>query len=158
VAERIVVNTGPLVTLARIDCLDVVGQLPFEFLCPEAVRQELEEGEAAGHLRIDPDWISVHPLLHPIPQMMLASLDLGESSVIQLALEQKIALVAIDEWKGRRAALAAGLEVTGSLGLLAKAKLSGLIPALEPLIQRALKEGVRYHPELVKTLLAAVGE
>jgi hypothetical protein len=41
---------------------------------------------------------------------------------------------------------------------LAKAKLSGLIPALEPLIQRALKEGVRYHPELVKTLLAAVGE
>jgi predicted nucleic acid-binding protein len=44
VAERIVVNTGPLITLSRIDCLDVVGRLPFEFLCPEQVRKELDEG------------------------------------------------------------------------------------------------------------------
>jgi predicted nucleic acid-binding protein len=115
VAEKIVVNTGPLVTLARIDCLDPVGRLPFEFICPQEVRQELDEGEAAGHLRVAPAWITVRSLSGPIPQITLTALDLGEASVIQLALELDIKLVAIDEWKGRRAALAAGLEVTGSL-------------------------------------------
>jgi len=47
--ERLVIDTGPLITLSRIDCLDVMGRLPFEFLCPDAVRRELDEGEAAGY-------------------------------------------------------------------------------------------------------------
>lgn len=69
-----------------------------------------------------------------------------------------MSVVSIDEWKGRRAALAAGLEVTGTLGLLAKAKLQGLIPALRPLIEKAVEEGIRYHPEIVNAVLEAVGE
>lgn len=40
-AEPIVVNTGPLVSLARIGCPDVIGRLPYEFLCPVEVWQEL---------------------------------------------------------------------------------------------------------------------
>ncbi|HEY4562574.1 MAG TPA: hypothetical protein VIJ36_06320 [Thermoanaerobaculia bacterium] len=41
-AERLVVNTGPLIALARIEALDVVGRLPFELICPqELVRQVL---------------------------------------------------------------------------------------------------------------------
>ena len=32
VAERIVINTGPLITLARMDALDVPGQLSYEFI------------------------------------------------------------------------------------------------------------------------------
>jgi predicted nucleic acid-binding protein len=50
-----------------------------------------------------------------------AELGAGEAAVIQLALEQGIAVVAIDERKGRRAALSVGLRVTGSLGLLGRA-------------------------------------
>jgi hypothetical protein len=50
VAEPIVVNTGPLVTFARIGCLDLVGRLPYEFLCPAEVWQELHEGSASGLL------------------------------------------------------------------------------------------------------------
>jgi predicted nucleic acid-binding protein len=54
--------------------------------------------------------------------------------------------------------LAAGLEVTGTLGLLGKAKLLQFIPALKPLIDKALEEGIHYHPELVRAVLEAVGE
>jgi len=32
--ELIVINTGPLITLARIEALDVAGRLPFTFICP----------------------------------------------------------------------------------------------------------------------------
>jgi hypothetical protein len=38
------------------------------------------------------------------------------------------------------------------------AKLLGLLPALRPLIERAVERGIRYHPELVRQVLSAVGE
>lgn len=97
-------------------------------------------------------------LAKPISPVALAALDPGEAAVIQLATELSIPWVAIDEWKGRRAALAAGLSVTGTLGLLGQAKLRGLVPSLKPLLDKALAEGIRYHPELVRTILEAVGE
>jgi len=94
----------------------------------------------------------------PVAGVALAALDLGEAAVIQLALEMQISTVAIDEWKGRRAATASGLDVIGTLGLLGRAKILGLVPSLKPLIERALQEGVRYHPDLVRAVLDAVGE
>ncbi len=157
-AERLVINTGPLIALSRIGCLDVVGRLPLEFLCPDAVRRELDEGKAAGYPGIAPEWLTVRKLSSVLPGVALAALDAGEAAVIHLALELRVPTVAIDEWKGRRAALAAGLEVTGTLGLLGRAKLQGLVPALEPLIKQAVKEGIRYHPDLVRAVLEAVGE
>ncbi len=156
--ERIVINTGPLITLERIGCLDVVGQLPFEFISPAAVRRELDQGVVNGHPPVAPAWLSIRELATSVPAAALAALDLGEASVIHLALELGVPIVAIDEWKGRRAALAAGLEVTGTLGLLGRAKLMGLLPALAPLIDKALTAGIRYHPELVRAVLDAVGE
>jgi predicted nucleic acid-binding protein len=127
VPERIVINTGPLITLARIECLNVVGRLPYEFLCPEAVRRELDAGEAEGFPRIAPDWLSIRKLSGPLTGVALAALDAGEASVIQL-------------------------------GLLGRAKLLGLVPALEPLLEKAVREGIRYHPDLVRAVLDAVGE
>ena len=78
--------------------------------------------------------------------------------MILLALEQRIPLACIDEWKGRRMALATGLKVTGALGLLGKAKIQGIIPAVSPFIERALRHGIRYHPALVRQVLEALGE
>ena len=157
-AERIVVNTGPLIALARIEALDVVGRLPFEVICPQEVRDELDQGAEIGHPHVNPSWLAVVSLRERPSPLSLSALDLGEAAVIQLALEQGIERVCIDEWKGRRAALAAGLQVTGALGLLGRAKLLGLLPALRPLIERAIERGIRYHPELVRQVLTAVGE
>jgi uncharacterized protein len=90
--------------------------------------------------------------------IILAALDLGEAAVIHLALEQKVNIVCIDEWKGRRAALASGLKVTGVLGLLARAKRLGIIQEMRPYVERALRSGVRYHPDLLRRVLEVVGE
>lgn len=156
--ERIVINTGPLIALARIEALEPVGRLPFEFLCPQEVRDELDQGSEVGHLRVEPSWLSVVSLSEPPSPITLAVLDLGEAAVIHLALERKIPRVCIDEWKGRRAAVAAGLRVSGALGLLARAKTEGLIPALRPLVEKASEMGIRYHPDLIRQVLSAVGE
>jgi predicted nucleic acid-binding protein len=156
--ELIVINTGPLITLACIEALDVAGRLPFTFVCSEDVRMELDEGERAGHPRVAPPWLTVCPLCGQISPVALSALDRGEAAVVQLALERGISLVCIDEWKGRRAALAVGLKAVGVLGLLGKAKLLGLIPAVRPFVEKALQSGIRYDSELVERVLESVGE
>ena len=77
-AEPIVVNTGPLVSFVRIGCLDVIGRLPYEFLCPAEVWQELDEGRASGHPWAAPAWLKKKPLVKPPSPALLAGLDLGE--------------------------------------------------------------------------------
>lgn len=157
-ADQIVINTGPLVALARMDALSIPGHLPYEFVCPEEVREELEEGVRAGHQKIDPAWLEISPLRQRLPLLESSTLGKGEAAVIELALEREIRRVCIDEWKGRRAALTAGLNVVGALGLLGRAKKLGLIPAVRPFIERAVAGGVWYDEWLVHRVLEAVGE
>lgn len=156
-AERIVINTGPLIALERIDALPIVEQLPYEFLCPAEVRAELDAGVFLGHRAVNPPWLRVFPYREVSP-LVLSTLDSGGAAVIQLALDLRIARVCIDEWKGRKAALSVGLQVVGVLGLLGRAKALGFIPALRPWVEKALQEGIRYHSGLVQEVLAAAGE
>ncbi|MGE0883685.1 MAG: DUF3368 domain-containing protein [Blastocatellales bacterium] len=156
--NQIVINTGPLVALGKMDAFDLIAQLPFEFLCPEQIKIEIESGAAKGYAVTVPDWVNVLPLAAPLSPLVLAGLDRGEAEVIQLALERSIGLVCVDERKGRQAAVAAGLQVVGSLGLIAKAKVSGLIPAARPFIEKAMREGIFYQPSLVAQVLSALKE
>ncbi len=157
-AERLVINTGPLIALARMDALDTIGHLPFEFICPAEVRDELDEGAAQGYPLIAPPWLTVVPLSSPLSPLSVAALDKGESAVIQLAIEQGWLRVSIDELQGRRIAAALGVRVVGSLGLIARAKTLGIIQAVRPLIEKAMREGIHYHPQLVSQVLTAAGE
>lgn len=156
--NRIVTNTSPLIALGKMEAFDVIAQLPFEFLCPQQVQTEIETGAAKGYAVIVPVWVNVVPLATPLSPLVLAGLDRGEAEVIQLAWEQGIGLVCIDERKGRQAAIAAGLQVVGSLGLLAKAKVLGLIPAARPLVEKAMRAGIFYQPALVNQVLSALDE
>ena len=76
-----------------------------------------------------------------------------------LAIERRADLLLMDERRGRRIAMAAGLTVTGLLGVVARAKRAGLIdlgkPVLDDLIQIA-----RFWigPDLYAEVLAELGE
>jgi predicted nucleic acid-binding protein len=118
------------------------------YVCPLQVRTELDEGARSGYPDIRVPWLEAVPLTTPLDSVAIATLDAGEAAVIQLARERSIEWVCIDDRKGRRAALAVGRRVTGSLGLLVRAKLVGLVPAIRPFIERAMSEGVWYHAEL----------
>jgi predicted nucleic acid-binding protein len=157
-AERIVVNTGPLITLARADLLEVVGQIPLTFICPAQVAEEIAEGVSLGYPDVRPEWLSSMVLSKAVDPVAQAALDLGEAAVIALALEQNISRVCIDERKGRAAAAAVGLKVTGTLGLLARARTLGLIPALRPVLDRLVQVGAFYDQDLIGRLLEAFGE
>lgn len=157
-AERIVVNAGPLIALARAEVLHVVAHLPLEFVCPEEVAAELDAGIQAGYPVARPAWLRTLALSAPLNPVALSTVDSGEAAVIQLALEQGIPRVCMDDLKGRRVAQAAGLSVIGSLGLLVRAKRAGILPALRPVVEKAMREGVWYDAKLVARVLQGVGE
>ncbi len=60
-------------------------------------------------------------------------LDDGEASVIALALANEPCLLIIDEKKGRRAAKQFGIKITGVVGVIMKAKASGILKAVDVL-------------------------
>jgi predicted nucleic acid-binding protein len=105
-----------------------------------------------------PPWVSIEPLARPVSALGGSALDAGEAAVIQLALERQVGTVAIDEVRGRRAALAAGLRVTGSLGLLGRAKAIGLIPVVKPYVTAMRSAGIFLDDGLVEWFLKETGE
>ena len=99
-ADRIVINTGPLIALASADRLALLEDLPWDFICPPEVRAELDGGAARGLPPIIPRGLLVEPLREQLHPISLGTLDRGEAAVIQLAQEQGIPRVCIDERKG----------------------------------------------------------
>ena len=67
-------------------------------------------------------------------------------------------VVIIDERRGRRYAKRLGLPLTGTVGLLLAAKMQGLIPALAPLIDQLLANGLFLAPSVVEQALKLAGE
>lgn len=97
--EFIVINTGPLITLSRINAIDAVSKLPFKFVCPCQVREELDEGIISGHSYVSTSWLNILPLKENLSRIILASLDRGEAAVIQLVIEQNNHKKEILLWK-----------------------------------------------------------
>lgn len=156
--ESIVIDTGPLITLGRAGALETIQQLPLHFLAPQEVAQEIETGVRAGHPVSMPSWVEVVTLSTAVSSLARQALDTGEAAVIQLARERGLQDVCSDEWRGRRAAKAVGLRVTGSLGLLGRAKQCGLIPEVGCWVERLIAAGAFYDPTLLHTFLNAMGE
>ena len=89
-------------------------------------------------------WIVARPIRdNATIRLLTASLDPGEAEAIALAVEMKADWILLDETEGRRAASLAGLQVTGILGILLRAKQRGEIPLLKPELE-ALRTRARF--------------
>lgn len=145
--RRLVTNTTPLITLS-IACghLDILQQLFDEVIVPQEVAAEITAGglqrPGVAEFLAAQSWLK--PVATPcaIAPYLLNTLDRGEASVIQTALDQHIPLVAIDEVVGRRVARLAALEVTGSIGILLKARHRGLTGSIADSIARLRAHGI----------------
>ncbi len=138
----VVVNSTPIITLAIVDQLDLLRDLYDTVLIPAAVRLEVQAGgpTRAGAPRLAaPPWIKSVELRDPHRVDLLSDLDRGEAEVVALAQERGADLVVIDERLGRRHARRLGISLTGTLGVLLKAKREGLLSEIGPVV-RAIRQ------------------
>ncbi len=155
---RMVMDAGPLILLAKIDALAILTALPFTYIAPPNVAEELAAGPTFGHPPVVAPWLEICNLREPLSTYARMTLDAGEAAAIQLALEQNIPFICLDDRRGRRLAKALSLEVVGLLGLLTRATRLHIINALKPYTDKLVEVGARYSPKLIQEVLANVGE
>ena len=158
----VVSDTGPLIALAKIDKLYLLGDMFGEVLIPPAVHRELLAKSGPESARLDEalqGFLKSVSAPHVVPEVKLATvrLDCGEREAVALAYERKAMLV-VDERLGRMAARGLGLVVTGVIGILIRAKQSGFELSVVPLLEEMRQKGYWLSDNVLAVAAKLAGE
>lgn len=121
VTDAAVSDTGPLIHLAEIDSLELLSAFDRLYV-PEPVYRELERGGV-------PDGLPVLSFERVVPEELLPQtdeLDAGERAALAVAKEHD-AILLTDDLAARESASERGIDVHGSLGVIARAHAEGLV-------------------------------
>ncbi len=147
----IIADTSCFIILANINELNILRLVYGEITTTTTILYEFGEDL--------PDWVKI---VSPVDKQKQAILELqvdkGEASAITLALELNNSTVVLDDLEARLLAKKLGITVTGTLGILAKAKLNGYIPSVKPLLEKIKQTNFRITPALEANVLKEAGE
>jgi predicted nucleic acid-binding protein len=153
----VVADTSPPLHLARIGRLDLLPAVVGRVTVPRTVWSELVHSgtrlDVVAAIRAA-DWMDVVP----DPAMRDLGLDRGETAAILLAEELHADALLIEERRGRAAAMARGLSVIGTLGIVAGAKRLGAIRQVAPVVTALQGDGFWLSDALVAEFLRGLGE
>jgi predicted nucleic acid-binding protein len=160
--RKVVVNTTPLIALSHVGHMDILRKMYGEILIPEAVYRELSaKPESICKVAVDNsrDWILVKEIQNQMAKSMYKTqLHEGEVEVMILAKEIGADIVIIDDANAKKHAKYLELPVTGTLGVLIKAKQNGYIDELKPILNRMIENGIYISQDLVERCLRQSGE
>ncbi len=146
-------DTSPIIGLHQIGQLELLRLLFGQVMAPPAVAREVAPSVML------PLWVEVRPPPRPLdPRLQEAQLDPGETEAMALALDVHPELLIIDDLRGRRLAQRLGLTITGTAGVLVRAKTRGLIPAVRPLLDEVVAAGLFLGPDIYRLALEQAGE
>ena len=147
----VITDTSCLIALTKTDTLGILSKMYHRVIITEDIRDEF--GEPL------PVWIEIMPVVDKKYQQLLEkTLDSGEASAIALAITLEDVVLILDDLKARKEAKRLGFKITGTLGVLFRAKQKGLIPALKPYIDKLQAIDFRISPLVVKELLTLSDE
>jgi predicted nucleic acid-binding protein len=158
---RRIVDSSPLILLAKVGQLDLLHAGVPEILVPDAV---LSEVGARGPT--DPvfreiqstAWLKIVPA-PPAPQRVLVwGLGAGECSVLTVALADPECEVILDDRDARRCAQALGIGIRGTLGLVILAKQIASVPSARPVVEHLRRVGLFLTDDVANQASALVGE
>lgn len=147
----IISDTSCFIILAKIGKMDLLENVYGEIVTTVEIANEF--GETL------PSWVEIVSVKDKLRQQLLEmQIDKGESSAIALALETPESTIILDDYKARKVANQLGLTFTGTLGVIIKAKLSGKIDSIKPLLEKIKETDFRISPEIEKEALKEAGE
>jgi uncharacterized protein len=157
---KIVSNTTPIISLLKIGKLQILKDLYGKVSIPQEVYNEVEAGKNkefyADLSKIE--WIEIEEIQNAKSLSYFLDLDKGEAAAIILATEAEADLIILDETLGRFHARHAGLKVTGTVGILIKAKKSGYITELKPLLLELRSKSVWLSDSFIEEILKLANE
>ena len=157
---KVVSNTTPIISLLKISKIEILKDLYSEIIIPQAVFHEIEEGKNKAYYQDLSmiKWIHIVKINDSNSIKFFYDLDAGEAEAIVLAKETGAELLIIDEKSGRFHARQAGLKITGTIGVLIKAKNDGFIKKVKPLLIELTKRDVWISDSLVAEVCKLTNE
>ena len=89
-----------------------------------------------------------------MPELIIAD----TSCLIVLALERPGCTLILDDYKARKMAEKLSVRLTGTFGVLLRAKRQGLVPAVKPLLDQIRQTNFRFSAALEIEILKQAGE
>ena len=149
--KTIISDTSCFIILSNIGELGLLQKVYGHIITTQEIANEFGE--------ILPDWVFIHSVNDKYRQQLLEmQIDKGESSAIALALEMPDCTIILDDFKARKIAAQLGLNFTGTIGIIIKAKLNGVIPSIKPLLLKIRETDFRLTSELELFALREAGE
>jgi len=144
--KKVILDTTCLIALEKLNLFNLLSQLYSKVLVPPQVVKEFS-------LTL-PDFIQIRKVKDiKLLKVLMLELGKGEAEVIALALEEGDCIIVLDDKKARKIAKDLNLKVTGTLGVLLKAKKLGLIEAIYPLLQELKKKNFYISEKLERNVL-----
>lgn len=139
--KTIISDTSCFIILTNIGELDLLRKVYGQIIT--TIEIATEYGETL------PEWVEIQTIVDKYRQQLLEmQIDKGESSAIALALETPNCTVILDDYKARKIAERLGINITGTIGVIIKAKLKGIIPSIKPLLEKIKQTDFRLSSDL----------
>ena len=159
---KVVCNSSPLIHLAKVGKLELLKGYFTEISIPEAVYREcvIDGKDREDAKRIEnAAWIRVVDIKNiDLKKAFNTVLDEGESEAIVLALQESADLILLDDYEARELARTYGLKITGTIGLLIKAKYEGDISSIDEMLKKLRRTGFWLSDDLYTKILRDEGE
>jgi predicted nucleic acid-binding protein len=157
---KVVSNTTPILSLLKIKKLNILKDLYGEVIIPNAVFLEFETGiNKPYYTDISKlEWVDIRKIKNIPAKTTYKNLGKGESEVLTLAKEINADLIIMDELTGRQFAKQLDIKLTGTIGILLKAKEVGLVGSIKQLLVELIDKGTWIHPSLFEKATELAGE
>lgn len=138
---NVIADTSCLIVLNRTNLIHILRDLYGNIIVTDEVASEY--GNAL------PQWVRVENVKNRNALKLISTfLDLGEASSCALALETDNSIIIIDDLKGRKIAVRLGLKITGTLGVVLRAKERKMIGSLKNVVEQLRNEGFHISEDL----------
>ena len=149
--ETVISDTSCLILLQKIDHLFILSKIYSKVVVTPLIASEFGKDL--------PDFIEIRTHRDQLVFKTLSQLvDQGEASAFTLAFEIDNCVLILDDRKARKIAKSLGFRLTGTLGILVKAKDAGVIPFVRPLLDKLKETDFRISDEVMAKTLEQAGE
>ncbi len=144
--KTVISDTSTLILFHKIDEFSLLEKVYGELITTPEIAMEFGE--------VLPDWIKIQSASDKkYLDFLYTQVDYGEASAIALASEFDDVLLLLDDLKARKLATRLKFRITGTLGVIHRAKQMKIIDKVKPLIDKLMLTDFRVADNIIEEIL-----